>query len=231
MLQIAKHPEEVDNLILHDATFSPQEVVFRDGQVCIEGIERWMWEEAVTTEEGKIEMPRTWAELTIENALHLRVDYDTYAPLIQDVTILWLECDESAIVRVFRDREEKTVHDIRILGFPANYTVSVEGIEVRLEDVEQEMEVVDLNDVEERDWQMFLKRFEQPTGYRAETEYKKSRFAVGDRVRWGEKSWKVKAVYPSYIGETDAEHTFYYKLEDRGNRFYEHDLEAEESET
>ncbi len=55
MLQVAGDPKEVADLILHDATFSPQELVFRDGRVRIEGIERWGWEEAVTTEEGKIE--------------------------------------------------------------------------------------------------------------------------------------------------------------------------------
>lgn len=211
-------------MILHDATFPPSEVVFRDGRVSIEGIQRWKWEEAITTEEGKIEMPRTWAKLTIENAVHLRVDYDTYAPLVQDVTISWLECEQSRFVQVFRD-EEETVYDIRILGFPAKYTISAVGIEVRLEDVDQEVEAIDSNDMEEEDLKALLKRFEQPVGYRAETEYKRSRFAVGDHVRWSGRRWRVRAVYPSYTGETDADHTFYYKLEGRGNRFYEDQIE------
>jgi hypothetical protein len=227
MLQVAGNPEEVMDLILHDATFSPQELVFRDGRVRIDGIERWGWEEGVTTEEGKIEMPRIWARLTIENAIHLRVDYDTYAPLVQDVRILWLECEESEIVQVFRDGEEKTVYDIRILGFPATYIVSVVGIEVRLEDVDQELEVIDLDNLGERDLRVFLKQFEQPIGYRGETEYKRSRFAVGDQVRWGGRGWRVRSVYPSFTGETDADHTFYYKLEGRGNRFYEDEIEPD----
>ena len=264
MLQVAGDPKEVMDLILHDATFSPQELVFRDGRVRIEGIERWGWEEAVTPEEGKIEMPRMWARLIIENAVHLRVDYDTYAPLVQDVRILWLECEESEIVQVSRDGENvpmtrpagigsiglfygakrrrtscgssgrssdakrpknKTVYDIRILGFPATYTVSVVGIDVRLEDVDQEREVIDLDNLGERDLKVFLTQFEQPIGYRGETEYKRSRFAVGDQVRWGGRGWRVRAVYPSYTGRRDTDHTFYYKLEGRGNRFYEDEIE------
>ncbi len=227
MLQVAGDPKEVEDLILHDATFSPQELVFRNGRVSIEGIERWGWEEAVTTEEGKIEMPRMWAKLIIENAIHLRVDYDTYAPLVQDVRILWLECEESETVQVSRDGENKTVYDICILGFPATYTVSVVGIEVRLEDVDQEREVIDLDNLGERDLKVFLTQFEQPIGYRGETEYKRSRFAVGDQVRWGARGWKVRAVYPSYTGRSDADHTFYYKLEGRGNRFYEGEIEPD----
>lgn len=227
MLQVAGDPKEVADLILHDATFSPQELVFRDGRVRIEGIERWGWKEAVTPEEGKIEMPRMWARLIIENAVHLRVDYDTYAPLVQDVRILWLECEESEIVQVSRDGENKTVYDIRILGFPATYTVSVVGIEVRLEDVDQEREVIDLDNLGERDLKVFLTQFEQPIGYRGETEYKRSRFAVGDQVRWGGRGWRVRAVYPSYTGRSDADHTFYYKLEGRGNRFYEDEIEPD----
>lgn len=227
MLQVARDSKEVADLILHDATFSPQELVFRDGSVRIEGIERWGWEEAVTTEEDKIEMPRMWARLIIENAVHLRVDYDTYAPLVQDVRILWLECEESEIVQVSRDGENKTVYDIRILGFPATYTVSVVGIDVRLEDVDQEREVIDLDNLGERDLKIFLKQFEQPIGYRGGTEYKRSRFAVGDQVRWGGRGWSVRAVYPSYTGRSDVDHTFYYKLEGRGNRFYEDEIEPD----
>ncbi|MEA3239043.1 MAG: hypothetical protein U9Q94_04610 [Candidatus Bipolaricaulota bacterium] len=227
MLQVAGDPKEVADLILHDATFSPQELVFRDGRVEIEGIKRWGWEETVTTEEGKIEMPRMWARLIIENAIHLRVDYDTYAPLVQDVRILWLECEESEIVQISRDGEKKTVYDIRILGFPATYTVSVVEIDVRLEDVDQEREVIDLDNLGERDLKIFLTQFEQPIGYRGETEYKRSRFAVGDQVRWGGRGWRVRAIYPSYTGKSDADHTFYYKLEGRGNRFYEEEIEPD----
>ena len=227
MPQVARNPEEVMDLILHDATFSPQELVFRNGRVSIEGIERWGWEEAVTREEGRIEMPRMWAKLIIENAVHLRVDYDTYAPLVQNVRILSLECEESEIVQVSRHGEKKTVYDIRILGFPANYTVSVVGIEVRLEDVDQVLEAIDLDNLGERDLKVFLTQFEQPIGYRGETEYKRSRFAVGDQVRWGGRTWRVRAVYASYTGRTEADHTFYYKLEGRGNRFYEDEIEPD----
>lgn len=228
MLQTAKSPQEVEDLILHDANFPPRNLLFRNGKVAIEGIERWMWEEAQTTEK-KIKMLHTWSKLVIKNVVHLRIDYDRRAPLIEDVTILWLECAASDILGLRQDGEKKTAYDIRILGIPVNYTIRVTGIDVKLEDTEREVEIIDADDREEKDLKQFLKQFEQPVGYQAKSEHKRSQFAVGARVRWSGKEWKVRAVYPAYIGKTDADHTFYYKLQSRGNRFYEQELEAVEN--
>lgn len=43
MLQVAGDLKEVMDLILHDATFSPQELVFRDGRVRINEAQERLW--------------------------------------------------------------------------------------------------------------------------------------------------------------------------------------------
>ncbi len=66
------------------------------------------------------------------------------------------------------------------------------------------------------------------TGAICRTEYAISPLHVGDIVLWQGRRWRIRAVYPSYRGQGEEEHDWYYKIDDVGigNRFLPRELEA-----